>query len=252
MSDESATSRVLPDNQCTEQSTASTDVASAFSSPTRSPFNVRRLDLNFQGSSVATLLGRSLVNRFLSRLLSETHEPCQGTKLEANAFFTFTSHIDGKNAKVAVYQDRIEWVRPRGVSGGKLTAGIMTAGVSFLATGFKNGKSGTEMIPVKSMSSVTTSRDGLLNTKVSVITSGNTVDFRVSHAEAAKVKEVLTQLILGTHPSQTEPASRTVPPVAAPQSDVMSQLTKLGELRAAGVLNDIEFETKKSELLGRL
>jgi len=176
--------------------------------------------------------------------------------VDATSLFTFTSHIDGKNARVSVFQDRIEWVKPRGVSGGKLAAGLMTAGMSLLATGVKNGKSGTEMIPVKSMSSVTTSRDGLLNTKVSVVTSGNTVDFRVSHAEAAQVQSVLTELILGTHPSQKAPEfTAAAPPAhtpAAPQDDLMAQLAKLGDLKTAGLLTDEEFSQKKSELLARL
>ena len=132
----------------------------------------------------------------------------------------------------------------------------MTGGVSLLATGVKNGKSGTEMIPVKSMSSVTTSRDGLMNTKVSVITSGNTIDFRVSHTEAARVKDVLTQLILGTHPGQKAQdftaVARPAQAAAAPQNDLMAQLAKLGELKAAGVLTNEEFSQKKSELLARL
>ncbi|TFC34997.1 SHOCT domain-containing protein [Cryobacterium sp. TMT2-14] len=129
--------------------------------------------------------------------------------------------------------------------------------MSLLATGFKNGKSGTEMIPVKSMSSVTTSRDGILNTKVSVITSGNTVDFRVSHSDAAHVKSVLTQLILGTHPSQQVPSAAPTsvapePVLSVPEEDVMARLAKLGELKSAGVLTDEEFSQKKSELLARL
>lgn len=180
--------------------------------------------------------------------------------MDATPFFTFTSHIQGKNAKVSVYPDRVEWIKPRGLSGGKLTAGLMTGGMSLLATGFKNGKSGTEMIPVKSMSSVTTTRDGLLNTKVSVITAGNTVDFRVSHAEAEQVKTVLTQLIMGTHPSQTVQVSAapatsayTAPvAAAAPQDDLMAQLAKLGDLKTAGVLTEEEFNQKKTELLARL
>lgn len=176
--------------------------------------------------------------------------------MDATPIFTFTSHIDGKNAKVSVFRDRIEWVKPRGVSGGKLAAGFMTVGMSLLATGVKSGKSGTEMIPVKSMSSVTTSRDGVMNTKVSVITSGNTIDFRVSHSEAARVKDVLTQLILGTHPGQTaQPMVAVATPVhaaAAPQDDLMAQLAKLGDLKTAGVLTDEEFSQKKSELLARL
>ncbi|WP_314095925.1 SHOCT domain-containing protein [Microbacterium foliorum] len=172
--------------------------------------------------------------------------------MEAQALHQFTSHINGKNAVVTIYPDRVEWLKPRGVSGGKVTAGIMTAGLSMLATGVKNGKSGTEMIPIKAMSSVTTRRDGMLNSFVSVITTGNTVDFRVSHKEAAIVKETLTRLMLGTHDSQsTAVAPEAVPaPNAAP--DIAAQLHQLAALRDAGILTDDEFSAKKAQLLERL
>ncbi len=165
--------------------------------------------------------------------------------------YQFTSHIAGKNAKVGIYTDRVEWEKPRGVSGGKVTAGVLTGGLSMLATGVKNGKAGTEMIPVKSMTSVTTSRDGLLNSKVSVITAGNTVDFRVSHAEAKIVKETLTRLMLGTHPMQgTAPTALSAP--AAPVPDIAAQLQQLASLRDRGILTDEEFAAKKADLLARL
>jgi len=109
---------------------------------------------------------------------------------------TFTSHIAGKNAVVKIYANRVEWEKPRGVSGGKLTAGLLTGGLSLLATGVKNGDSGTEMIPVKAITSVATKRDGFSNSVVSVITAGATVDFRVAHKEAATVKDTLTRLML--------------------------------------------------------
>lgn len=109
---------------------------------------------------------------------------------------TFTSHTGGKNARVSIYPDRIEWELQRGVSGGKLTAGLMTGGLSLLATGFKNGKSSSETIPVRQITSVTTRRDGMLNTVVSVVTAGNTVDFRVSHSEAKEVRDTLNKLML--------------------------------------------------------
>lgn len=109
---------------------------------------------------------------------------------------TFTSHINGKNAKVEIWSDRIEWHQPRGLSGGKLTAGMFTGGLSLLATGVKGGNAGTEMIPVKSITGVSTKRDGLLNTLVTVVTSGARVDFRVSHAEAVQVRDVLNRLVL--------------------------------------------------------
>lgn len=171
--------------------------------------------------------------------------------MDEQPLYVFTSHIGGKNAKVSIFSDRVEWLRPRGISGGKVTAGVLTLGMSVLATGVKDGKSGTEMIPVKSISSVTTKRDGFSNSIVSVITSGNTVDFRVSHKEAEMVRDTLTRLVLGTHPQQQAVASAPAP--AAPAApDVTAQLQQLAALRDQGILTAEEFDTKKAELLARL
>ncbi|MBA8847027.1 SHOCT domain-containing protein [Microcella alkalica] len=130
---------------------------------------------------------------------------------------------------------------------------VDTVGLSMLATGVKNGKAGSEMIPIKSITSVTTARDGMLNSRVSVITAGNTVDFRVSHAEAKTVQDTLTRLILGRPlDGQLAPAEPVVAAVAAPLVDVAAQLEKLASLRDAGVLTEEEFAAKKTELLARM
>lgn len=105
---------------------------------------------------------------------------------------SFTSHVAGKNANVSIYSDRVEWTRG-GVSGGKLLAGAATMGWSLLKTGVRNKD--TEMIPVRSITSIT-SKKGMANTTVSVIVPGNAVDFRVSHGEAKTVKETLQRLML--------------------------------------------------------
>ncbi|HEX6888721.1 MAG TPA: SHOCT domain-containing protein [Candidatus Nanopelagicales bacterium] len=39
------------------------------------------------------------------------------------------------------------------------------------------------------------------------------------------------------------------PPAAAPQVDIVAELTKLGDLKASGVLSDAEFEAAKAKLL---
>ncbi len=39
-------------------------------------------------------------------------------------------------------------------------------------------------------------------------------------------------------------------PAAAPAPDMVAELTKLGELKAQGVLSEAEFETAKARLLG--
>jgi hypothetical protein len=52
-------------------------------------------------------------------------------------------------------------------------------------------------------------------------------------------------------PLQAAPAGAR-PVAAAPSTDALEQLRKLGDLRKAGVLTDTEFEAKKAELLGRI
>jgi hypothetical protein len=111
----------------------------------------------------------------------------------SSALLEFTSHINGKNAKVQVFPDRLEWTKA-GLSGGKLLAGGLTMGLSMLATGVRNKD--TEMIPVRAITSVT-SKKHMANTTVSVITAGNTIDFKISHSEADRLKSTLLQLMAG-------------------------------------------------------
>ncbi len=162
------------------------------------------------------------------------------------------SHIEGRNADVLIYTDRIEWAREGLLgTGGNLVLGAMTAGLSFLRTGVKGKQHGSEVIPVKAISSVTTQKDGLRFTRVSIICSGNTVDFRLGHDEARRVKDLITSLVLGTHPSQ-QAAAPPPPAPATAEPDVLTQIRKLGELKDAGLLTEEEFASKKAELLSRL
>ena len=149
--------------------------------------------------------------------------------LEPSVLDQFASHIEGKNATVKVYADRIEWDRPR-TFGKKIR--------------------GTEMIAVKSMSSVTTKRDGFAYTKVSVITSGNTVDFRVSHADAKQVKDVLTQLILGKHPAQGQ--AHGPPPAPAAARSFTDRLAEIDALHQQGILTDAEYSDRRTSILSEM
>lgn len=125
-----------------------------------------------------------------------------------NPLMQFKSHVEGKNADVMVYVDRIEWLREgRMGTGAKLALGAATLGTSLLKTGVGGKQQGSEVIPIKSVSSVTTKKDGIRFTKVTVITTGNTIDFRVPHAEAEPIKRMITQLVLGDHPAQQEAAA---------------------------------------------
>ncbi len=54
-------------------------------------------------------------------------------------------------------------------------------------------------------------------------------------------------------PQATQPAATQPAPIqAAPATeDLLASLTKLGELRAAGILTDAEFETQKARILAQ-
>ncbi|MEV8595206.1 SHOCT domain-containing protein [Streptomyces sp. NPDC052012] len=176
--------------------------------------------------------------------------------MSSNALMTFKSHIEGRNADVAIYHDRVEWARARGMSAKKLTAGLLTGGASLLATGVRSSDAGTEMIPVKSISSVVTKRDGLMYTKVVVVASGNKIEFRVPHDSAPGIKALLTDLVLGKVPSPDQAPPVAAPPVQAapaPQASApVEQLRQLAELRDAGILSEEEFAAKKAEILARM
>ena len=87
--------------------------------------------------------------------------------------YEFTSHIEGKNAQVRLYRDRIEWSRRR----------------------LLGGSAGAQMIPLRTVGSVSTKRDGMFNTLVQVASASGVVSFRVSHAEAATVMTTLNRLL---------------------------------------------------------
>ena len=171
---------------------------------------------------------------------------------------SFKSHIEGKNANVDVYVDRVEWERPRGLSGTKLTTGVLTGGLSLLGTGVRSGKAGSEIIPLKAISSVTTKRDGLRFTQVQLTCSGNLLSFRVTHDQAREARELITALILGRHPAQQEashvsanPSPAPTPTSPASEHSVADELAKLADLRAAGILTDHEFEAQKRKILNQ-
>jgi hypothetical protein len=134
----------------------------------------------------------------------------------------FMSHIEGRNAKVAIYDDRIEWGRQR-----------------VTLTGMRRD---TNMVPVRQIQGVTTHRAGMLYTVVKVATSADVIEMRVTKAQAGEIKATLTRLMLG---GGAPPA-----PAAQPPASVADELAKLVQLRDAGALTDEEFAAQKARLLG--
>lgn len=107
---------------------------------------------------------------------------------------SFASHIDGKNASVVLYPDRIEWDRKSFMStGAKVATGVMTGGMSLLATGIK-GKHESNMILLRAVQGVTTKK-GLLNTQVNVAAGASSISFNCSHGEAEQFKQQVLALL---------------------------------------------------------
>lgn len=77
-------------------------------------------------------------------------------------------------------------------------AAVLTGGLSLAAKAGRKGTrgAGNEVIPIRTITSVTTHKDGLTNWAVSIITSGNTIDMRVSKAQADLIKSTLLRLML--------------------------------------------------------
>lgn len=142
-----------------------------------------------------------------------------------DAIFTCQSHDDGRNAVVALFADRIERAKPK-----KFTA-------------ISNAAQDVEMTPVRSVSSVQTSKDGF-RTKVTVFASGNNIEFRFSHDDAARFKSELQKLML------QGPVAPAVPAPAPATVDVADQLAKFAALKQQGFLTDDEFAVQKAKLLG--
>lgn len=170
--------------------------------------------------------------------------------------FEVVSHIAGKNAKVRLYADRIEWERARGVSGGKMTAAALTGGASLLVTGVKGGKDEHDMVFLRNVSNVSSKKDGMVYHLVEVQTAQgsaiNTVAFRVNRDEATQFRQAILSAMDALHEKSNTPivvqAAAAPAPVDTP--DAASQIHKLAELHAQGILSDAEFAAAKAKALG--
>ena len=151
----------------------------------------------------------------------------------------FTSHIDGKNAKVSIYEDRIEWGRTGLKVPGGAAGAVFTGGLTLMAT---SRRKDSNMIPIRQIQGVTTHKAGLSYTTVRVATAGDAVAFRVSKREAEQFKSTILRLM--SQPMQSVVVNDR------PSGSVADELRKLSELRASGVLTDAEFNAQKARLLG--
>lgn len=143
--------------------------------------------------------------------------------MDSQPLMVFKSNVPGKSASVTIYPDRLEWSRE-----GKLAK--------------LQREDGTEMMPIRSITSVTSKRDGFA-AKLTVIAAGNTIEFRQDRATIDQAKSLLTQLATGGHPAQRGDTP------AATASSLADELLKLKQLVDAGAITPAEYELAKGHLL---
>lgn len=158
---------------------------------------------------------------------------------------------EGKNARVTLWPDRLEWERGRGISSGKIWAGIMTAGLSLAVTGVRGNKDAYETLPLSAIASVSL-RKGDGGQVVSVSTAGGDIDFLVSRQNAAGFRLAILDQMQVREATPQKVVIEGQAPVAAAPVDHVDQLKKLAELRDAGILSEEEFQAKKTEILGKI
>ncbi len=158
-----------------------------------------------------------------------------------------------KRYKARLYPDRIEREMERKVSAGKVTAGILTYGLSLAATGVKSGKEAFESTPLSHITNVTIARVGFDRQVELHTASGEAITFRLDKATAEEFRQAVVGAMQALHtpsPVYVQTAEPSAP--VAPQPDLADQLQKLASLRDAGILTEEEFSAKKGDLLSRM
>jgi hypothetical protein len=156
---------------------------------------------------------------------------------------TFFSVVAGEQAEVQVHPDRLEWeqrVAPMAPPSARSEA-------SWLMAHPPHAEVITQRVPIAAMSSVTVWAACSTFTAISVNAVPAPIEFRVSHADAPAVADLLTGLVLGAAPADvTSPCAL---PSQVHRANVADQIRTLGALYAAGILSAEEFFIGREALL---
>ncbi|HEY2834230.1 MAG TPA: SHOCT domain-containing protein [Sporichthyaceae bacterium] len=166
-----------------------------------------------------------------------------GTSTMAQPIRTFFSVVDGEQAEVYVHADRLEWEQ-RIV---RASRPGLRAEASWLMAHPPHAEVITQRVPIAAVSSVTVWAACSTFTAISVNAVPAPVEFRVSHADAAAVADLLTGLVLGAAPANV--TSIAALPSQVRGANVADQIRTLGALYAAGILSAEEFFTEREALL---
>jgi hypothetical protein len=185
-------------------------------------------------------------------VIRDTNTSYLQTQLDpAKPIFEVMTKGDGKNARITLWPDRLEWEKGGGISGGKVVAAILTSGLSLAFTGLRGNKEEFETLPLSAVVGVSI-RKGDKGQIVAVSTAAGDIDFCVSRQNAAAFR----MAILGQLQERNQPPAPVVMQglndSQGPSVDYADQLRKLANLRDEGILTDSEFQEKKAQIMGKL
>jgi hypothetical protein len=156
---------------------------------------------------------------------------------------TFLSVVDGEQTEVRVHADRLEWEQ-RVM---RLARPGARAEASWLSPHPPTAEIITQRLPVPAMTSVTVWAACSTFTAISVNAAPAPIEFRVSHADAADIADLLTGLVLGAAPAEVN--SPAALPAQVRGAGIADQIRTLGALYAAGILSAEEFFAEREALM---
>lgn len=147
----------------------------------------------------------------------------------------FVGHVNGREAEVAVHEDRVEWhaIAPEAPEGEQLT-GRRAA---------RRARNESGCLVLSSVSSVTVWRATAARAVVGVTATDNAHEFRIAHEHATALADELTRGMLA---AAAAPSGSLIP---APRAAAEDQVRMLGVLYAAGLLSTEQFDAERNELL---
>jgi len=171
--------------------------------------------------------------------------------------------VNAKPAILAVFNDRFEvaGLTTGQVSGGKIALGVMTGGVSLLATGVGKGSYGrgvsggdvrdVTVVSLREVNKITRKRASKKKDLLTVLTAGDAWNFEVTADQAQQLQAVLQNSMNSLHAAaHSAPAVVAVAPGTPREKTAIEKIHELTELYQSGILTADEYAQAKSNALG--
>ncbi len=149
----------------------------------------------------------------------------------------FAGYVNGREAEVAVHEDRIEWQAIATENGAEEE---LTGRRAARRARNENG-----CIKLATVTSVTVWRASAQRAVVGVTAAETAVEFRVGHEHATALADELNRGML------TAAAATEAPVIPGPRAAAEDQVRMLGVLYAAGLLSTEQFDLERNELLAQ-